>query len=255
MPVDPVPKKISPLHTTEKRFSISVWKGRSMQEFTERSSSGYTSNRDSDPFCVFSSTSADTLHPHHSNAIPGCPPEASPFCRSNELCAWAWLFLRPGLCNTAAKYSKTYEQLIADALRIDAPASDMTFFIISRMREKTIGIICSMWEGWLTHYSSNWQNHCQQKKNLKNGGCRNMSHCERFHWNYSSFQLTSNWQHPSVFTMRRTDGFLFTVCTHWRWVISVKKITFVVLSARSKVHRWIQGVLWKNTPQTLGVKS
>ncbi len=156
MPVDPVPKKISPLHTTEKRFSISVWKGRSMQEFTERSSSGYTSNRDSDPFCVFSSTSADTLHPHHSNAIPGCPPEASPFCRSNELCAWAWLFLRPGLCNTAAKYSKTYEQLIADALRIDAPASDMTFFITTCRRGKTIGIICGVQEGWLTHYSNNW---------------------------------------------------------------------------------------------------
>ncbi len=77
----------------------------------------------------------------------------------DEMAIWAQqdeVFLRPGLCNVAVKYSKTYEQLIADALKIDAPASDVTFFIISRMRGKTIRIICSMQEGWLTHYSNNW---------------------------------------------------------------------------------------------------
>ena len=52
------------------------------------------------------------------------------------------VFLRPGLHNIAAKYLKTYEQLIADALKIDAPASDMIFFIISHMRGKTIGMQC-----------------------------------------------------------------------------------------------------------------
>ena len=65
-------------------------------------------------------------------------------------------FLRPGLRNVAAKYSKTYNQLLADALKIYTPASDMTFFIISHMRGKTIGIVCSVQEGWLTHYSNNW---------------------------------------------------------------------------------------------------
>ena len=77
----------------------------------------------------------------------------------DEMAIWAQqdeMFLTPGLCNVAAKYSKTYEQLIADALRIDAPASNMTFFIISHMRGKTIRIVCSMQEGWSTHYSNNW---------------------------------------------------------------------------------------------------
>ncbi len=53
-------------------------------------------------------------------------------------------FLRPGLRNITAKYGKTYDQLIADALKFDAPALDVTFFILSRMRKKTIGIICGM---------------------------------------------------------------------------------------------------------------
>ena len=77
----------------------------------------------------------------------------------DELAIWAQQddgFLRPGLCNVTAKYSKTYDQLITDTLKFDAPASDVTFFIISHMRGKTIGIICGMWEGWLTHYSNNW---------------------------------------------------------------------------------------------------
>ncbi len=65
----------------------------------------------------------------------------------DEMAIWAQqdeVFLKPGLCNVAVKYSKTYEQLIADALRIDAPASDVTFFIISHMRGKTIRIICGI---------------------------------------------------------------------------------------------------------------
>ena len=65
-------------------------------------------------------------------------------------------FLRPGLHNITAKYGKTYDQLIADALKNDAPATDMTFFILSHMRRKTISIICSVQEGWSTHYTNNW---------------------------------------------------------------------------------------------------
>ena len=64
--------------------------------------------------------------------------------------------MRPGLRNVAVKYGKTYDQLIADALKFDTPASDVTFFILSCMRRKTIGIICGMREGWSTHYSNNW---------------------------------------------------------------------------------------------------
>ncbi len=77
----------------------------------------------------------------------------------DEMAMWAQQddsFLRPGLCNVAAKYSKTYNQLITDALKFDALASDITFFIISCMRGKTIGIICGMRKGWSTHYSNNW---------------------------------------------------------------------------------------------------
>ena len=77
----------------------------------------------------------------------------------DKMAIWAQqdeMFLRPGLCNVAAKYSKTYDQLIANALKIDTPASDVTFFITSHMRGKTIRIVCSMQEGWSTHYSNNW---------------------------------------------------------------------------------------------------
>ncbi len=45
-------------------------------------------------------------------------------------------FLRPGLHNITAKYGRTYDQLIADALKFDTPAIDVTFFILSRMRGK-----------------------------------------------------------------------------------------------------------------------
>ena len=65
-------------------------------------------------------------------------------------------FLRQGLRNITTKYSKTYDQLIADALRSDTPVIDVTFFILSCMRRKTIGIMCSMWEGWSTYYNNNW---------------------------------------------------------------------------------------------------
>ncbi len=65
-------------------------------------------------------------------------------------------FLRLGLRNVTTKYSKTCDQLIADALRSDTPAMDITFFILSCMRRKTIGIVCSMREGWSTHYNNNW---------------------------------------------------------------------------------------------------
>ncbi len=56
-------------------------------------------------------------------------------------------FLRPGLQNVTTKCGKTYDQLITDALKFDAPATDVTFFILSHMRRKTIGIICGMQEG------------------------------------------------------------------------------------------------------------
>ena len=65
----------------------------------------------------------------------------------DEMAIWAQQddsFLRPGLHNVTAKYGKTYNQLIADALKFDAPVLDMTFFILSHMRRKTIGIICGM---------------------------------------------------------------------------------------------------------------
>ena len=65
----------------------------------------------------------------------------------DEMAIWAQQdnsFLRPGLCNIAAKYSKTHGQLITDALKIDALALDVTFFIISHMRGKTIGNVCGM---------------------------------------------------------------------------------------------------------------
>ena len=65
-------------------------------------------------------------------------------------------FLRQGLHNITTKYGKTYDQLITDALRSDTPAMDVTFFILSHMRRKTIGIVCSVREGWLTHYNNNW---------------------------------------------------------------------------------------------------
>ena len=77
----------------------------------------------------------------------------------DEMAIWAQQdedFLRQGLCNITTKYSKTYDQLIADALRSDTPAMDVTFFILSRMRRKTIGIVCGMQEGWSTHYNNNW---------------------------------------------------------------------------------------------------
>ncbi len=77
----------------------------------------------------------------------------------DEMAIWAQQdnsFLRPGLRNVAAKYSKTYDQLITDALKFDAPASDVTFFIISCIRGKSIGIVCGVHKGWLTHYSNNW---------------------------------------------------------------------------------------------------
>ena len=77
----------------------------------------------------------------------------------DEMAIWAQQdedFLRPGLCNITTKYSKTYDQLITDALRSDTPAMDVTFFILSCMRRKTIGIICSMQEGWSSHYNNNW---------------------------------------------------------------------------------------------------
>ena len=51
-------------------------------------------------------------------------------------------FMRPGLQNVTAKYHKTHKQLIAEALKIDAPASDVTLYIISHMRGKTIGVVC-----------------------------------------------------------------------------------------------------------------
>ncbi len=65
----------------------------------------------------------------------------------DEMAIWAQQddnFLRPGLHNITAKYGKTYDQLITDALKFDAPAMDVTFFILSHMRGKTIGIICGM---------------------------------------------------------------------------------------------------------------
>ena len=37
-----------------------------------------------------------------------------------------------------------------------SPATDMTFFILSSMRRKTISIICGMQEGWSTHYTNYW---------------------------------------------------------------------------------------------------
>ena len=77
----------------------------------------------------------------------------------DEMAIWAQQdedFLKQGLCNITTKYSKTYDQLIADALRSDTPATDVTFFILSCMRRKTIGIVCGMREGWSTHYNNNW---------------------------------------------------------------------------------------------------
>ncbi len=65
----------------------------------------------------------------------------------DEMAIWAQQdedFLRPGLCNVTTKYGKTYDQLIADALKNDTPATDITFFILSCMRRKTISIICSV---------------------------------------------------------------------------------------------------------------
>ncbi len=76
----------------------------------------------------------------------------------DEMAIWAQQdedFLKPGLHNITTKYGKTYDQLIADALRNDTPVTDVIFFILSRMRRKTIGIICSMQEGWSTHYTNN----------------------------------------------------------------------------------------------------
>ncbi len=65
----------------------------------------------------------------------------------DEMAIWAQQdedFLRQGLCNITTKYGKTYNQLIADTLRSDTPAMDVTYFILSHMRRKTIGIICGM---------------------------------------------------------------------------------------------------------------
>ena len=63
----------------------------------------------------------------------------------NKMATWAHQddkFMRPGLQNVTAKYHKIHEQLIAEALKIDAPASDITLYIISHMRGKTIGVVC-----------------------------------------------------------------------------------------------------------------
>ncbi len=64
-----------------------------------------------------------------------------------EMATWAHQddkFLRSGLCNVTAKCNKTHEQLIGDALKIDAPASDVTLYLLSQMCGKTIGVVCSV---------------------------------------------------------------------------------------------------------------
>ncbi len=76
----------------------------------------------------------------------------------DEMAIWAQQddnYLRPGLWNMAMKYGKTYNQLITNALKSNAPAMDITFFILSCMWRKTIGIICRVWEGWSMHYTNN----------------------------------------------------------------------------------------------------